>query len=268
MPEFSWFNLLQNVFEFTADVWFIVSIITALVTNRLNKIRKQHHLRQVLSFQRNSKKYFLSIPKFNSVILNKERNVAIFDEVSLMLDVSGLLSQAGMQRVDLVDEIDILCDEIQIGGPVSNKFTNRYFRQYLKGIRWVVTKAHLTRYKADPNLKELNDDLNDFIETSEDGKEGFKIGNRFYEYIPQRKGWAILVKLIDKSGESPRTIHLLFGCGTNGTIGAVTYFINHYSDIYKKKKSNPYMYIFDVNGEGVKGKQEFWIELEKYTNEK
>lgn len=265
MPEFSLLNLLRNIFECVANTWFIVTIIFALVTKRLNKIRKQHRLKQVLSFKRNSKKYFISIPKFKCVILNKERDIAIFDEASLLLDVSGLLSQIGMQRVDFVDEKDILCDEIQIGGPVSNKFTNRYFKRYLKGIRWVVTTAHLNRYKADPNLKELN---YDFIETSKDGKEGFKIGNRFYEYIPQREGWAILVKLIDKSGESPRTIHLLFGCGTNGTIGAVTYFINHYSDIYKKKKSNPYMYIFDVNGEGVKGKQEFWIELEKYTNEK
>lgn len=265
MLGFNWLNLLRNIFECVANVWFIGTIITALVTNRLNKARRKYHLKQVLSFQRNSQKYFISIPKFKNVILNRERNIAIFDEVSLLLGVSGLLYQAGMQRVDVVNEKDILFDEIQIGGPVSNKFTNRYFRQYLKGIRWIVTKAHLNRYKADPNLKELN---YDFIEISKDGKEGFKIGSQFFEYIPQKEGWAILIKFIDKSGASPRTIHLLFGCGTNGTIGAVTYFINHYSDIYKKKKSDSYMYIFDVNGEGVKGKQEFWIDLEEYTNAK
>lgn len=262
MPEFSWINLLRNVFEFVANIWFIITIISAIVTKRLITIRKRYHLKQVLSFQKNPKKCFVCIPKYRSVILNRERDIAIFDEVSLMLEINGILSKVGIQTVIPAYGKDDLCDEIQIGGPVSNEFTNRFFQQYLKGIKWIVTKAHLNRYKADPNLKELN---YDFIETSKDGKEGFKIGGKFYEYIPQKEGWAIIVKLIDKSSVSPKAIHLLFGCGTNGTIGAVSYFVNYYSDIYKNNKSHPYIGIFKVNGRGDKiGNISYLSDPDKY----
>lgn len=61
------------------------------------------------------------------------------------------------------------------------------------------------------------------------------------------------------------TVHLLFGCGANGTQGAVDYFVNNYSAIYKEKKTNPYMCIFSVDGLGGRNGEVKYLDLKNYT---
>ncbi len=79
-----------------------------------------------------------------------------------------------------------------------------------------------------------------------------------------KKGLAILIKIVDRSGTTPKAIHLLFGAGANGTMGAVTYFVNHYTDIYKKNRSRPYIGVFEVDGSGARVGKIEWFECSEY----
>lgn len=254
-------NISAKVVGFLGDIRTILAAVLSFFSMSLRKRTIRRRLRRVLSFKRQTKSCFVSVPKFKATILLKERNVAIYDEVALLLRVNSLLTSAGISIITETDEKDIVYDEIQIGGPVSNKFTNRYFKRYLKGITWAVTDNHLKRYRADKNLHDFD---YDFIGEAEDKKEGFKIGERFFPYTPGKKGLAVIIKIIDKYGAIPRTIHLLFGAGTNGTLGAVTFFVNHYTDIYKKNKSRPYIGVFEVDGNGAQVGEIEWFECNDY----
>lgn len=238
----------------------LATVLTFFSISPRKRLRRWR-LRRVLLFKPGVKSCYISVPKFKATVLLKERDAAIYEEVALLLNIGSLLTNAGISIITEVDEKDIIYDEIQIGGPVSNKYTNRYFRRYLKGITWIATEDHLKRYLTDNYLNSFD---YSFIETARGQKEGFRIGKKFFPYTPNKKGLAILIKIIDKSGATPRAIHLLFGSGTNGTMGAVTYFVNHYTDIYKKNKSRPYIGVFEVDGSGAQVGEIEWFECSNY----
>lgn len=255
--------VFTKLFSFIGSIYNSLACIISWLLTLLYKRLRRGRLRRVLSFKRGAKSCFVSIPKFKTTILQKERDASLYDEIVLLLQLNSLLTGAGISIKTGVNEVDVVCDEIQIGGPVSNKFTNRYFRRYLKNIVWIITPEHLEQYYADPNLKGLD---YSFIKVSKAKatKEGFQFGGKFYPYVPGKKGLAVLIKIIDKSGTTPRTIHLLFGAGENGTAGAVTYFINHYADIYKIKKSSPYIGVFEVDSNGAPMEKINWLESRDY----
>jgi len=246
---------------FFSNIWQILTLVLPFFSVSLHKRIKRWRLKRVLSFKKRTKVCFIAIPKFKSTILRKERNVAIYDEVALMLQINSLLSDAGISIITETDEKDIVYEEIQIGGPVTNKFTNRYFKRYLKNITWIVTGAHYERYRADVDLNGFD---YSFIEKARDKKEGFRFGTKFLSYSPNQKGLAILIKLVDKSEASSRIIHLLFGAGTNGTMGAVSFFVNHYADIYKKMGSRPYIGVFAVDSSGAQIEDIEWLDCRDY----
>lgn len=248
---------------FVDALWGIATFLVLLSISNFGKIRKKYQLKKIL-FGRvlgAYSKIFISVPKFRGEILKRERDLVLFNEVALLLDINAFLSSIGIELETNVDELDVANNEIQIGGPVSNRFTNRYVNYYLKNFKWVVTKAHLDRYRADDNLKLLN---YDFIVTSDDGKEGFWLGNDFYEYIPDKKGWAFIIKIVDRTNK--RVIHLLFGCGANGTVGAVKFFVGHHDQIYRRNKNCPYIGVFEVDKKGVKTGEVTWLEVQDYLN--
>lgn len=255
-------DFLSSLISLIEIAWAIGGFLLGLSLKSIRKVHKEHQIKSVLLLKRNPHTCFVSVPKFKTTILNRERDVAICDEVSLMLDVGTLLNSIDVLIAKDIGERDIMFDEIHIGGPVSNSWTNSRFNYYLDKIRWVVTQEHMDRYSADKNLKNLN---YSFIEISSDGKEGFLIGSNFYPYIPRVKGWAILVKIIDKTDITPKTVHLLFGCGTNGTVAAVDYFSHHYSKIYKKNRKRPYIGIFEVDGTGKKVGPISWLNVEDHS---
>ena len=252
---------LSKIVDFICNIWPILMLILPFFSMHLHKRVKRWYLKCVLSFRKRAKVCFIAIPKFKSTILRKDRDVAIYDEVALLLHINSLLADAGISIITESNESDIVYDEIQIGGPVTNKFTNRYFKRYLKEITWIVTGAHYERYLADANLNGLD---YSFIEKARNKEEGFRFGAKFFSYVPNQKGLAILIKIVDKSGASPRTIHLLFGAGANGTIGAVSFFVNHYADIYKKMGSQPYIGVFAVNGSGAQIEEIEWLDCCDY----
>ncbi len=177
-------TIFAVIFDFLDNISPILTAILGFFSVSLWKRIKRWRLKRVLSFGRMSKACFISTPKLKSIILNKERDVAIFDEVALLLHVNSILADIGISIITESDEKDIVYDEIQIGGPVSNKFTNRYFKRYLKGITWIVTEDHLERYLSDKNLNTFD---YSFVKTTKNKVEGFKVGKKFFPYIPSKK---------------------------------------------------------------------------------
>ena len=237
---------IYEIVGFAEALCSIISFVAGLGLGKSVASNKKRLLKKLLSTG-GCPRVYVSVPKFKSHILDKERDSALWDELDLLLDINTLLAKANIETTTMVDELSIESDEIQIGGPVSNVFTNRYINRFFKEFQWIVTEEHLERYMADDNLKKLN---YSFINADAEAKEGFKVGDSFYEYVPGKKGWAIIAKIIDDTGIEPRTIHLLFGCGTNGTIGAVKYFKSSFPKIYRKNKQNPYIGIIEVDGQG------------------
>ena len=129
-------------------VWGIVCLLMGLSISKFRKWHKKHQIKKVLLLQRTSDICFVSIPKFRNKILDRERDIVISNEVTLMIDICSLLKNVDISISSDPSGRDILCDEIQIGGPVSNEYTNLYFNYYLKNIKWIVTQEHLNRYCA------------------------------------------------------------------------------------------------------------------------
>ncbi len=249
-----------NFIKYTKLLYFVFFVYFVHFLQEKNKIRI---LKKVLCFKTYPPKCFVSIPKFKSKILDRKRDVVILDEIHLMYNISFLLNKIGV-TILFNNEKNVLYDEIHIGGPVSNEYVNHYFNLYLKNIKWIVTNEHLNKYKRDENLKKLN---YEFIEVSDEGNEGFLIDGTFYPYSKGGRGWGILIKItIDKNNSEiePKTIHLIFGCGTNGTIGAADYFVNHYTKIYKKNKKGKYFGIFQVDSDGKKIGKLIWLDIDKF----
>jgi hypothetical protein len=200
----------------------------------------------------------ISIPKFKGEILKRKRDVALFDELQFGFQIESILSSIGIHS-NLIDsssgENYDNNSEIHIGGPVSNYKTNYYINNYFKDFKWIITDAHKKKYVADENLKKLD---YSFIKISTNDEEGVQIGENFYNYKRNKEGWAIIAKI--KIDTNPKVVHLLFGCGANGTHGAVEFFIKNYKEIYKVNKSKQYIGIFKVNKDGIRIGEINWLD--------
>lgn len=254
--------MLQLVSDYITAFNALYSLLGAVIIcfARLSyKWHKRRQLERILTIKklRKSNEYMISVPTFQEEILNKKRDVVIIDEMSFLVELVSLLNSVKVKTVFGNNLNSQNYDEIHIGGPVSNKYTNRYVNHLFKNFTWIVTKAHCSRYKQDKNLYALN---YDFIEITKDGKQGFKIGENFYEYVSGKKGWAIVAKMLINESSVPKTIHLLFGCGTNGTKGAVDYFIHNYNKIHKINHRKQYIGIFEVDGDGIQVGPMKWLE--------
>ena len=250
---------IANIIDYVSAVWVIGAFLAGLLARLSYEAWKKYKFKKVLSLSRNKAICGMSLPYYRTSILDVERDVLVADEVKQMIMVDQKLAEIGVE-VKLLQEDNEDYDEIHIGGPSVNAYTNRYFYKYLKNIRWKISADRREGYLK-YNRKGFKFD---YILESEDGKEGFVIGDRFYEFIPGQKGWALLVKIIDDKDIERKAIHLLFGAGANGTIGAVKYFSKDYTKIFDKWKDKEYFAIFEVNQNGVPMGDIEWLDIGDY----
>lgn len=247
--------------DFILNLQAFIGLVFGIAIYKAFSMQKMRHLKQVLSLNKRSNSCFISIPKFSGVVHRYgAQDVSLYHEVKLLLSVNSLLGRVEATIKTDVEGREVIGDEIQIGGPLANDFTNRHFNRYLKNIKWLDTKEGIEGYNADKNLKPLD---YRFVELSRDNKRGFQIGERFYERTKEQD-WGVVVKIVDKSDVPTKTIHLLFGAGVQGEIAAVDYFTHHYSNIYKHNKSKSYIGIFEVNGRGDRMGETTWLDIENY----
>lgn len=205
----------------------------------------------------------MSVSSHTCHVLGKDRDMLILDEAHPFFDLVNLLNKNDVNVTILQTNQATDMDEVHVGGPVSNIHTNRIFCQYLKNIKWVVTSDHLEQYKSDSRLNEFDFS---YVETSEN-EEGFLIDNQLYKYIKNREGWAIIARINSTKDIAKKTVHLLFGCGTNGTIGAVNYFLHNHIKIASENKGNSdYLGVFKVDRYGNMIEEIVWLDAKKYIN--
>ena len=114
-----WIGMITNIYTFSG-------FILGLATYGFLRLRKKVHLKHMLSLGGYGKKCFVSIPRFDGTLsgYRHSRDVAIYENVSLLLAVNLFLAEAGIKVETDVNERDALCSEIEIGGPAANEFTN------------------------------------------------------------------------------------------------------------------------------------------------
>ena len=254
--------MIDTVLEFTFD---FISLIPKTV-KFLSLYFKGRHLKHLILSSKVSKTVSLSIPIFDCQIINGSKNVVIYDEMLLLLQIQQLLIQPGIKEFSVSNGLDTEDNEIIIGGPVSNKRANAIVKKYFRNFKCLVTEEHYARYKSYANLANMD---YDFIEICAQSQEGFLINGKHYKYIHDEQGWAIVAKLIDNSSNVNHTITLLFGCGGNGTLGAVQYFTSHYTKIHKLYKDKPYFGIIKVDKGGNSAVSSIsWLDLDDVLKNK
>ena len=213
----------------------LVGFLAGVIFYKGLAVRKQYHLRKMLSLNDSSKRCFVYIPAY---VKDNEEIVSVH-ELQLFLNINSLLSGAGIKIETDFNGRDITCGEIHIAGPCVDEFCKRHIDYYLKDFQVPYFSA--------------------------DGRGGILIGDTFYS--GEESDWAVLIKIIDKSDIPSKTIHLLFGYGFGGAIAAVDYFTNHYSSIYRHNKSRPYIGVFAANQHGERIGQIQWHDIRRYLKE-
>lgn len=239
----------------------LIEIIVAIAGGLIYKKYKKVVLRSVLSFKREKNECDVSISMHRCLVLSREREMIISSEAKPFFELINLLNNAGIKTNVLYTDKASELDEIHVGGPVSNRHTNRYFCQYIQNIQWLANASHVAQYKEDEHLQTFNFD---YLCTS-DSAEGFNVDGKLYKYIKNQEGWAFVIRINLSEDASPKTIHLLFGCGTNGTIGAVNYFLRNYFSMWRRNIwRKDYIGVFKVDRDGNKiGKIE-WLDAKKF----
>lgn len=250
--EMDW-NTIQTLIEVAVSLllWF------------LGKKYQKLAIMKALSFKRKRHECDVSVATHNSVVIGNETDVIISKEGGAFYRLTELLNSFGIKANVLTANMTAKFDEIHIGGPVSNRYTNQYFGRYLTSrIKWLVTQSHAELYKMDENLMDSS-----FMRITDD-IEGFEVGGKVYRYVKDKEGWAFIIRMNISDDSAPKTVHLLFGCGTNGTIGAVQYFVKNYTHImlrYFWKKN--YIGMFKVDKNGNKIGRIIWLDTDYYIEE-
>ena len=250
---------IANIIDYANAIWMIGAFLAGLLAKFGYEAWKKYKFKKVLALSRNKAICGMSLPHYKTSILDVEREVLVSDEVKQLILVNQKLAGIGVE-IKLLQDDNEDYDEIHIGGPSVNAYTNRYFYKYLENIYWKISADRKNGY-----LKYNRDGFKfDYILESEDGKEGFVIDGRFYEFIPGQKSWALMIKIVDDKDIERKAIHLLFGTGANGTVGAVKYFSKQYTKIFDQCKGGEYFAIFEVSNNGESMGDIEWLDIKKH----
>ena len=125
-----------------------------------------------------------------------------------------------------LSEFADVTDNISIGGPAANRFTDRCLEDHVPGY-----VPHPDRGKAKSTLVETGDALSH--------PKGFTVGDVFLPANDNQE-WALLIKITHDLLDQNRTIHLLFGYGGQGTAAAAYYLSKHYGRLASKFGARKY----------------------------
>lgn len=248
---------ISEIINLADILWTVGGAFGTVIVTFTVQARRKLKFKKILGLKRNKMVCNISVPTYKTEILSIKRDVVVEDEVNQLLRINQALGKIGVSSEVIVNNQSGF-DEIHIGGASVNAHTNRCFYKYLKNVKWQISKNREAGYKKYENRDGFNFD---YILESLDGREGFLINGKFYEFIPGKKGWAIIIKIVDDKDLVAKTVHLLFGCGSNGTVGAVNYFVDNNSKIYDVHKDGEYFGIFEVDKDGVKVGNVEWLDI-------
>lgn len=257
-------NLFEIITSVDWELWQgILDVIMTFLGIFTYKKYRNFIFRLVLGFGKR-KECIVSLPAHHAKVLNRDRELIIKEEAQPCFKLVNHLNAAGIKVNFSQSEIESTNNEIHIGGPASNPHTNRYFCRYFQNIKWQATESHVALYKSDPTLRMFNFD---YIQISEDTREGFLVDGKLLEYMRDKEGYAFIVRIHITDEDTPKTVHLLFGCGTNGTAGAINYFMRNYQSILQTKGAKKdYICSFKVDRFGNKTGKITWYDTERFIS--
>ena len=117
---------IANIIDYVNAAWVIGAFFAGLLAKFGYEAWKKYKFKKVLSLSRNKAICGMSLPHYRTSILDVERDVLVADEVKQLILVDQKLAEIGVE-VQLLQDDNEDYDEIHIGGPSVNAYTNRYF---------------------------------------------------------------------------------------------------------------------------------------------
>lgn len=239
-------EIIDEMSQFLTVVSVIINLVTfaVLLKNGIKYLTDLRFLKKVLGIQNKCTIITYSIFeasmqerfKYRTVtykaILAMGKVIRLLEKFKYKYEFSGSTREYGV------------CDEIHIGGPLTNKAVNTYIITHLPGFKFYTQnyrKKRFEKYPINKHFIQYNDNAIGF-ELKKGQDEIFLEHSEYTDY-------AILIKLIpnDFCNTCSKTVHILFGGTDTGTLKAVEFFETYYKAIYKKFSSNHYIIAVPVN---------------------
>lgn len=195
---------------------FLASLLAIVIIECYNWLRRRTYhraLKQTVSLHHSS-----CLLIFPSIIDSRDGGTSIHYRdayaLSHVLAICYRLDiNVDMTPFHMLSEIAEVTDQFVIGGPMANKITERYIRDYVPGYH--AQKSNVEGQSTSGISKE-----------SKEKSAGFAIGAEFLS-VDDDHDWALLIKLPGDLLDQNRTIHLLFGYSGEAT-GSVAYYLAKY----------------------------------------
>lgn len=221
-------------------------------------------MQRLLRLRVSKDKCAVSLPTYRRHVFNHDQDLVLTREAVPCFSLGHLLSACSVEPRLIAADAAPSLDEIHIGGPLTNEYTNRYVRRYLPGLKWCATARNITNAHEESERMGNKMDLSFLEEVPAEDQVGFRIDGKYYPYRMDQVGLAVLVRLNVAGADTAKTVHLLFGSSTVATVAAVRWFSEkshrNLRCIFGKKDR---IGIFKINEKGEKEGRIRWLDADK-----
>lgn len=237
MKYMIFFNNTMVLLSFIVNIFFLVPFIY----NIYKYFTQRRYIKKVLNYDKNrAVQIYQSTYTFNTVE-GYTYDYITYESLECMDNILNIFNIID-QKFSFTTQDDSANNEICIGGFLPNKRVNSYFIKYFSNFKFYVNEKFREPYEKCP--------IDTKIIIYSKNKTGFKINeNIFLETKTDKIDYAFLIKLTsdDFNNECKKTVHILFGERSIGTIKATEYLMTHYKEIYKKYRNNHYFFAIEIN---------------------
>lgn len=231
------FNNIMVLLSFVVNIFFLVP----LICNVYKYFTQRRFIKKVLDYNKNKPVQIYQSTYTYNTIEGYTYDYITYNSLECMDNILNIFNIISQKFLFTTQE-DSANNEICIGGFLQNKRVNSYFIKYFSNFKYYVNEEFKKPYEEYP--------INTQIIIYSKNKTGFMINkNIFLETKADKIDYAFLIKLTsdDFNNECKKTVHILFGGRSIGTIKATEYLRTHYKEIYKKYKNNHYFFAIEIN---------------------
>jgi hypothetical protein len=236
---------------------------TSLLT-LIPKNLKKFAMRRVLMLKTDRRRCAVSLPVYRREVFGSRRELLFARETRPTFALNTMLTSCKVEPVLIPDAENTPgglspLDEIHIGGPIANQYTNHYIKEYLPCLQMQTTETGLANARRESDISGWDMDFG-FVRTVKDeAGEGFVLDGEHYGYRHDQKGHAFVIRIKVPAGDKQKTVHLLFGTSTNATAAAVQYFVKSCPTAPRALGTGNYIGVFEVNGSGKRVGRIKWL---------
>lgn len=237
MEIFQHFNDIIVVLSFISNIMFI---IIPLIVKMFRYLFIKRYIKLVLGYTKEPVQLYHSLFEFETR-KNSTNTFLTYASLKAIDNIINLFNIVN-QKFDLINTKDDSCNEMNIGGFMTNKRVNTYLCTYFKSFKFVSNFS----YKEENEKFPINQKIIEYT----DGKYGYKFGDaKFLEGNRDLIDYAFLIKLTgsDFKDNYKKTVHILFGGRDIGAIKATEYLLTHCKQIYHKYGKKHYFFAIPIN---------------------